>query len=118
MVLVGEGSLVFVGGTGVRVGASAVRVGATSVRVGSTLGRRVIVGARVTDVSVCEGIGVGENTELLTSVSVGVRVSAPSGVFVEVLKSVETAWIVNTLSVLRVAVAVPRPVFGMIRSES
>ena len=109
--LVDVGAFVLVGGT-------SVRVGAIGVRVGLSLGARVIVGAMVSDVSVAEGRDARESVEVAPSVLVGTRMSALTEVLVEVLNSVETAWIVSTRSVLRVAVAVPPPVFGIKRSES
>ena len=110
-VLVGEGSLVSVGGT-------SVRVGGIGVRVGLSLGRRVIVGSMVSDVRVTEGRDSRESVEVAPRVLVGARMSSLTEVFVAVLNNVETAWIVNARSVLRVAVAVPPPVFGINRSES
>lgn len=110
-VLVGEGSLVSVGGT-------SVRVGGIGVRLGPSLGRRVIVGSMVSDVKVAEGRDTSESVEVAFSVFVGTMRSSLAEVFVAVLNNVETAWIVNARSVLRVAVAVPPPVFGINRSES
>mgnify|MGYP003575057432 CR=1 FL=1 len=135
---VGGGSVVggTVGGTGVRVavgglvGGLGVRVGAIGVRVtggrGVKLGTRVSLGRCSTvgqlGVAVTARVGVEEvvkGTGIVGSkVSVAAMVSVGRGVDVEVLNSVETAWIVSALSVLLVAVAVPPPVFGIIMSES
>ncbi len=119
-----------VGGLGVRVGVTGVRVEGASVRVaggrGVRLGTCVSLGRCSTvgqvAVAVTASVGVEEvvkGTVIVGSkVSVAAMVSAGRGVYVEVLNSVETAWIVSALSVLLVAVAVPPPVFGIIMSES
>ena len=119
LVRVGVGSFVLVGkGSRVLVGGASVWVGGNAVRVGLSLGRRVIVGSMVSDVRVTEGRDSKDSVEVAPRVLVGARRSALTEVFVAVLNNVETAWIVNARSVLRVAVAVPPPVFGINRSES